>query len=153
MESCVVSGRWVSGQEATVNAQGPFSLRAYARHRGCHLNAVQRAIASQRLDRCIVRVDGVPKITDFAEADTEWSANTDPVKVPLAVQIRAEERQTMARRFQIVSLGDLRLVEMYYEPDASEDDEEDEASVAIGLEPAEARWLGEQLIAAARRIR
>lgn len=47
------------------------SLRAYARHRGVNLNAVQKAIKSGR----ITTVGG--KI-DIESADKQWQSNTDP---------------------------------------------------------------------------
>jgi hypothetical protein len=128
-----------------------FSLRAYAKHRGCHLNAVQRAIASERIRQAVVRVDGVPKITDFALADREWSDNTDSAKVPLAVQLRDEERRRQppgAAPFSVVTVPDLGLVELYFSP---ADEEEEGEAFAVGLEPSVALWLGERLIAAARR--
>ena len=48
-----------------------ISLRAYARHRGCALNAVQTAIRYGRITLIEGKID--PKL-----ADREWSDNTDP---------------------------------------------------------------------------
>jgi hypothetical protein len=48
-----------------------MGLREYARHRGCHLKAVQRAIASGRITR---EADG--KI-ESAQADCDWEKNTN----------------------------------------------------------------------------
>lgn len=65
-----------------------LSLRAYAKHRGCRLSAVQRAIESGRLSKSVARDGrGSPKITDAAAADAEWSATTKDNRVPLAVQL------------------------------------------------------------------
>lgn len=65
-----------------------LSLRAYAKHRGCALSAVQRAIESGRLSKSVARDGrGSPKITDAAAADAEWSATTKDNRVPLAVQL------------------------------------------------------------------
>lgn len=52
------------------------SLRAYARHRGVRLSAVQKAIESQRVTA--IREEG-GRITgiDLVEADKQWAANTD----------------------------------------------------------------------------
>src|SRR5205823_3589639 len=50
----------------------PMSLRAYARHRGVSLRAVQKAIRSERIR---VREDGR---VDAASADAEWARNTGP---------------------------------------------------------------------------
>jgi ParB family transcriptional regulator, chromosome partitioning protein len=51
-----------------------MSLRAYARHRGCALNAVQKAIKSGRIERS---ADG---LIDAAAADRAWDAKKAPVK-------------------------------------------------------------------------
>jgi len=48
-----------------------MSLRGYARHRGCALSAVQKAIKSGRIS---VQPDG--KI-DSAQADIQWERNTE----------------------------------------------------------------------------
>jgi len=56
-----------------VNKTVLISLRAYARHRGCSLAAVQKAISSGR----IMPIGG--KI-DAKLADREWAANTDPMQ-------------------------------------------------------------------------
>jgi phage terminase Nu1 subunit (DNA packaging protein) len=66
-----------------------LSLRAYAKHRGCSLSAVQKALASGRL-KTSTALDGKGqrKITDAALADAEWTATTHADRVPLAVQLR-----------------------------------------------------------------
>ena len=46
------------------------SMRAYARHRGCTLRAVQKAVASGRVS---LMPDGS---VDFATADAAWLANS-----------------------------------------------------------------------------
>ncbi len=48
------------------------SIRAYARHRGCTMQAVRKAIASQRISP---EPDG--KI-NFERADQDWQQNTRP---------------------------------------------------------------------------
>src|SRR5271169_4008044 len=50
----------------------PMSLRAYARHRGVSLRAVQKALASGRI---AAREDGR---LDAEVADVNWSRNTAP---------------------------------------------------------------------------
>src|SRR5271156_1675800 len=50
----------------------PMSLRAYARHRGVSLRAVQKALASGRI---AAREDGR---LDPDLADTNWARNTAP---------------------------------------------------------------------------
>src|SRR5271168_472174 len=50
----------------------PMSLRAYARHRGVSLRAVQKALASGRI---AAREDGR---LDAEAADTNWARNTAP---------------------------------------------------------------------------
>lgn len=60
----------------------PLSLRAYARHRGCTLRSVQKAIRGRRLVASIVQVEGKPRIADPELADREWAANTDHTRSP-----------------------------------------------------------------------
>lgn len=55
-----------------------MSLRAYARHRGVNLQAVQNAIASKRIST-IPDEKGRARI-DPAVADIQWARNTDPVQ-------------------------------------------------------------------------
>lgn len=61
----------------------PISQRAYARHRGCALNAVQEAIAARRLSKSLVKVGKTWKIRDVEAADAEWTANTKSDRIPL----------------------------------------------------------------------
>lgn len=56
----------------------PLSQSAYARQRGCSVEAVSKAIAEGRLTSAVILVDGVPKIADSEVADREWDANTRP---------------------------------------------------------------------------
>jgi hypothetical protein len=55
-----------------------ISLRAYARHRGCALRAVQKAIESGRIS-VVVDERGRKRI-DPADADRRWRELTDPAK-------------------------------------------------------------------------
>jgi hypothetical protein len=55
-----------------------LSLRAYARHRGVTLRAVQKAIESGRIET-VLDEKGKPKI-DPAAADLRWQAQADPAK-------------------------------------------------------------------------
>ena len=55
-----------------------MSLRGYARHRGCALSAVQKAIKSGRIS---VQPDG--KI-DSSQADLQWQRNTGQHAPPVA---------------------------------------------------------------------
>src|ERR1700689_3343574 len=57
-------------------SKAPMSLRAYARHRGVSLRAVQKAIASGRIS---ARADG---LLDAATADANWARNTAPRPIP-----------------------------------------------------------------------
>jgi hypothetical protein len=55
------------------------SLRAYARHRGCALSAVQKAIESRRVTAIREengRITGIEKNA----ADLQWGLNTDPIE-------------------------------------------------------------------------
>jgi phage terminase Nu1 subunit (DNA packaging protein) len=75
----------------------PLSLRGYAAHRkglglpGGSLQAVQRAIAGDRLRDSVVIVDGVKRIADPEAADREWAANTDLTKAPDCVKGMGDE--------------------------------------------------------------
>lgn len=57
---------------------GLLSFRAYARHRGVSLGAVQKAIKSGRI-QTTPDEKGKPKI-DPDEADRSWASRTDPTK-------------------------------------------------------------------------
>jgi hypothetical protein len=60
----------------------PMSLRAYARHRGVSLRAVQKAIQSGRIS---LRDDGR---LDADLADASWSRNTAPRPLPASKSAR-----------------------------------------------------------------
>lgn len=54
-----------------------MGYREYARHRGCALRAVQRAIET-------ARISALPgKKIDSVAADLAWKASTDPAKAPM----------------------------------------------------------------------
>lgn len=59
-----------------------MSLRAYARHRGDALSAVQKAIADGRVSAGAVRRDETGRLTGIDQeiADRDWASNTDPVE-------------------------------------------------------------------------
>ena len=61
-----------------------LSLRAYAKHRGCTLRAVQEAIAAGRLSKSLVRAGTWKRVRDAAAADSEWQATTYSDRVPLS---------------------------------------------------------------------
>jgi len=71
------------GKKGTSPAER-LSLRAYARHRGCALNAVQQAISAGRLSSKSVTKspDGTYSV-DPKRADIEWAASTYADRVPL----------------------------------------------------------------------
>lgn len=72
-----------------------MSLRAYSRHRGTSVEAVRRAIKSQRLQASLViGPAGKAQIADADLADQEWDANTDLTKAPGYVKARAAERES-----------------------------------------------------------
>jgi hypothetical protein len=58
-----------------------MSYRAYSRHRGCRLSAVQKAITDGRIASALVQIEGqpYPKI-DSDKADALWLLNTDESK-------------------------------------------------------------------------
>lgn len=86
----------------------PISQRAYAKHRGCSVESVSKAITSGRLRESLVLVDGVAKIEDVGIADLEWSTNTRqnapgvrveaPSGVPDLNRSRALKEAASARR-------------------------------------------------------
>ena len=57
-----------------------MSLRAYARHRGDSLAAVQKAIATDRVKVDAIRRDGEGRLVgvDQVLADVQWARHTDP---------------------------------------------------------------------------
>jgi phage terminase Nu1 subunit (DNA packaging protein) len=81
-------------------AREPLSLRAYARHRkelgltGGHLQAVQRAVESERIT--YVLVNGLKRIPDPDAADREWAENTDHSRAPGYVRELADEEDSDA---------------------------------------------------------
>ncbi len=55
----------------------PVSQRAYAKHRGCTLSSVQKAIRDGRLEHSLAtNARGHKKIANIEIADREWAANT-----------------------------------------------------------------------------
>jgi hypothetical protein len=75
------------------NSDSPaLSLRAYARHRGVQLRAVQKAIEAGRLVQSVTHDgQGRPRIVDAALADAEWDANTNAVKATPSLLKKALE--------------------------------------------------------------
>lgn len=69
-----------------------MSQRAYAKHRGCSLAAVQKAIRDGRLAVALV-VDGkgVKKIVSVEAADNEWKAKTKPPR-KVATKTKSPEK-------------------------------------------------------------
>lgn len=61
-------------------AENWVSLRAYARHRGVRLAAVQKAIESGRVTAVRRREDGRLQAIESTAADLQWAMNTDPVE-------------------------------------------------------------------------
>lgn len=53
-------------------------LRAYSRHRGVSLSAVQKAIATGRLDAAVQTLPSGEVKLNVEVADAEWEENTDP---------------------------------------------------------------------------
>ena len=85
-----------------------LSLRAYSRHRGVALNAVQRAIKSNRIQVHII--DGKQKI-NRDEADAMWAANTDQNKISHAVILEKENPEALkeikAETSELKTSGDI----------------------------------------------
>lgn len=66
--------------EAEKPEQRWMSLRAYSRHRGVALSAVQKAIDSGRVTAVRRKEGGRLKAIEAIAADSQWLANTDPVE-------------------------------------------------------------------------
>lgn len=66
---------------------------AYAKHRGVTHRAVQKAIASGRLSKCLSTNDKGRVLIDPAIADHEWNANTD-VSKPSSTAKQSKPTQT-----------------------------------------------------------
>jgi P27 family predicted phage terminase small subunit len=116
-------------------AAGPLSLRAYAKRRGCSVEAVSRAIKAGRLVASVVTVDGSPKIADADLADQEWDANTDHSKAPPASDGDMDGAAAAARERHWKAL----TAELNYRRQAGE---------LVEAAAAEERWLA--LIATAQ---
>lgn len=77
------------------------SLRAYARHRDCHLNSVQAAIKTGRITAALLKDEnGKTRGIDFALADTLWTANTDPAAVAKGRAQRMPKRDKKQTAYQ-----------------------------------------------------
>lgn len=63
-----------------------MSQRAFSRHMGVALRAVQKAIASGRISL------NSNKLIDSVQAEADWKRNTDPSRVSVADQQRQAER-------------------------------------------------------------
>jgi hypothetical protein len=114
-----------------------LSLRAYAKHRGVTLKAVQKAIESGRIH---TTADG--KI-DAAQADAEWARNTGPkvrqtAAAPPPSQAHFEQPRPesaagvldYARARAIIANYEARLVKLDYEERLKKLVNADEVSVA-----------------------
>ena len=107
-----------------VRASSPMSLRAYAKHRGVALSAVQKAI---RAGRIAPTADGR---IDPAQADADWQRNTAP---------RPERRMGITRKG---TAGSTRLPVSPPAPD----------STSLGGGYATARAVREQYLARITKI-
>ena len=64
------------------------SLSTYAQHRkqinlpGATAQAVSQAVKRGRLRLSVIMVDGVPRVTDFRQADREWASTTNYARQP-----------------------------------------------------------------------
>jgi hypothetical protein len=80
---------------------GTTSFTAYARHRGCSVSVVSRAIKNGRLRDCLTRdANGKAWIASLEVADREWEANKGQSAVLMAAgssQARAEEAPAAPR--------------------------------------------------------
>jgi hypothetical protein len=80
-----------------------ISLRAYARHRGCTIRAVQKAIESGRISTIDGRIDPVA-------ADADWRRNTriqlDPGQLAEIYSELAELRERVERLERAVAVDE-----------------------------------------------
>ncbi len=121
-------------------SSGPMSLRAYARHRGVSLRAVQKALASGRIS---ARSDGR---LDAELADTNWARNTAPRPLPSSTPVnkRANKPATPAASPQ--------SAHHHAEPRQAARDLNDPPKLESGLEYSKARAVRESYLARMAKI-
>lgn len=147
----------------TATGAGRHSVRSYAKHRGCHHRAVQKAIEAGRLARSVVMVEGVARIASFELADEEWTANTQHLKranfaagheaappTPPWDPLNDDDFQEVGPRMY-VGFDDREGVQVGLRVEPAElfraiRSREEEEHVQLALSQAEARRLGEVLL-------
>ena len=107
----------------------PMSLRAYAKHRGVSLRAVQKAIASGRISK---RQDGR---LDADAADANWVRNTAPRPQPPSKSAKPAPHQNVHRH-----------------SDAGAREPSDSPRLETGLEYSRARAVRESYLARLTKI-
>jgi hypothetical protein len=127
-----------AGTEAA--SAGPMSLRAYARHRGVSLRAVQKALASGRIS---ARSDGR---LDAHVADANWVRNTAPRPLPASALVnkRAKKPATPAASPQ--------STHHHAEPRTAARESNDPPKLESGLEYSKARAVRESYLARMAKI-
>lgn len=135
----------------------PISLRAYAKHRGCSVQSVSKAVSSGRLVQSVVRVNGEPKIGDVASADAEWAANTDHTKAPgyvkergldpasaglpsAAQEVKAPPPQRVKRVAAVTTLSSAVAREKNARADLAELEYRTKAGALVSAAAVEAAW-------------
>jgi hypothetical protein len=118
----------------------PMSLRAYARHRGVSLRAVQKALASGRIN---ARSDGR---LDADVADANWARNTAPRPLPSSspVNKRANKPATPPASPQ--------SAHHHAEPRPAARESNDPPRLESGLEYSKARAVRENYLARMAKI-
>src|SRR5690349_9880933 len=81
------------------NASGSIPVATYAKRRGVAKSAVQKAIKSGRLVKCLELDTKGRVVAVFPDlADAEWAANTDQVRAPLPPAPSSKFQDARTRR-------------------------------------------------------
>lgn len=98
-----------------------MSLRQYARHRGCSLAAVQKAIASGRIKIAKEETSGQKtyKYISAIDADVDWQNNTDPVQQRTATRKDKGIHESLSPYSSVPSSDNSEQITLF--PDASKE--------------------------------
>jgi hypothetical protein len=126
------------------------SLRAYSRHRGCALRAVQKAIEAGRIQ---VESDGS---VDFEKADAAWEARTHPTrgKTEAVVSKQAAHRSSAVTEGARIEASDRKtkiLTEVDYYREHAEHEQAKKQLLLLKLAVQEGRLVEREVEEASGR--
>jgi len=128
----------------------PMSLRAYARHRGVSLRAVQKALASGRIR---ARADGR---LDADMADANWASNTAPRPQPSSTPANKRANKASApvgsARTASARTASPQSAHHHAEPRPPARESVDPPKLESGLEYSKARAVRESYLARLAKI-